>query len=284
MPLTRRRLANRLFPWHARSGRDLLIRTAGTPWEVLVAEVMSQQTQIERVGPVWRRFVDSWPTPADLATAGTGDLLTAWAGLGYNRRALALRDAARRVVGEHGGVVPTAVTDLERLPGIGHYTARAIAATAFSTPVAPLDVNVRRVMSRLTGMPAGSRELQPGSDVLVDRRDPRRWLNAVMDLAAGVCTRSRPRCDVCPLFGLCATRGAMPGEEVRRPASPPFPGTTRWLRGRLLALMTADPQDAWLPLPDRLGTHDRAAIMATAESLEREGFLEIRGGRARVRQ
>jgi A/G-specific adenine glycosylase len=290
--LTRRRFVAGLFAWHERSERDLLIREAGTPWEVLVAEVMSHQTGIERVGPAWRRFVDTWATPAALARAGTRDLLAAWAGLGYNRRSLSLREAARRIVRDHAGGVPARVADLEALPGIGPYTARAIAATAFGTPVAPLDVNVRRVISRVTGVDTRSAALQVTADALVDRRDPRRWLNAVMDLATIACTRAAPRCDACPLFGVCASRGEAPPADAhvtdapsagaRRPA-PPFPQTNRWLRGRLVALFAAAPEGAWLPLPDLLGTHDREAVVAAAESLGREGFLELLDGRARVR-
>lgn len=246
--------------------------------------MMSQQTGIERVGPAWRQFTDDWPSPAALADAGTRDVLAAWAGLGYNRRALALRDAARRIVDVHDGRVPATVAQLESLPGIGPYTARAVAATAFATPVAPLDVNVRRVTSRLTAIAGGSRELQAVADGLVDRRQPRRWLNAVMDLAAGVCTRTAPRCVACPLLAMCATRGVLPADGARRPSTVPFPETTRWLRGRLVAAFTDAPDGAWLPLPERLGAHGRSAILAAAETLEQEGFLDVRGGQARVRQ
>ena len=154
--MSRRSLNSRLFRWHGTSRRPLLIREAADPWQVLVAEVMSQQTGIERVGPAWRRFVDRWPTPADLAEAGTHELLAAWAGLGYNRRALALRECARTIVADHGGRVPATVAELDALPGIGPYTARAVAASAFGVPVAPLDVNVRRVVSRLLGVPSSS--------------------------------------------------------------------------------------------------------------------------------
>ena len=108
-PPTRRRFTNRLFAWHATAERPLLIRRARTPWEILVAEVMSQQTGIERVGPAWRRFVDTWDSPEALAGAQTHDLLAAWSGLGYNRRALALREAARRIVADHDGRVPRTV-------------------------------------------------------------------------------------------------------------------------------------------------------------------------------
>jgi A/G-specific adenine glycosylase len=278
-----RRLFNALlFRWHAAARRPLLIRGATDPWQILVAEVMSQQTGIERVGPAWRRFVDRWPRPADLAAAGTHELLAAWAGLGYNRRALALRDAARSIVADHDGSVPATVPELERLPGIGPYTARAVAAAAFRVPVAPLDVNVRRVVARVLGVAPASPGLQEAADALVSRDDPGRWFDAVMDLASGTCLPRAPLCDACPLATVCASRGVVVAVEAKAPTVP-FPRTTRWLRGRLLGRVTSAGMGEWVALPDRLGEHDAAAIAAAAHGLEVEGFIELRGAEARVR-
>jgi A/G-specific adenine glycosylase len=281
-PLTRRRFNGRLFAWQATQRRSLLIRDAANPWEVLVAEVMSQQTGIERVGPAWRRFVDRWPTPAALAEAGTHELLAAWVGLGYNRRALALREAARTMVTDHDGRVPSTVAALEALPGIGPYTARAVAASAFGTPVAPLDVNVKRVVSRVLGKPPESRDLQAAADDLVPRRRSRKWLDAVTDLASATCVARAPRCEVCPLATVCASRGAVVS-KAPKPAAVPFAMTTRWLRGRLVAAMTAAAPGEWVRLPDELGAHDGAAIGLAARRLENEGFLDLRGEEARLR-
>lgn len=289
MPVTRRRFTASLFRWHAAARRPLAIRDAANPWQVLVAEVMSQQTGIERVGPAWRSFVDCWPTPDSLASAGTHELLAAWAGLGYNRRALALREAARSIVAEHGGVVPATVGTLERLPGIGPYTARAVAASAFGVPVAPLDVNVRRVVSRVLGVPSSAAGVPSSAagfaaaaDGLVSRAEPGRWVDAVMDLASQICTPRTPGCDACPLAVMCASRGTTVVDD-RRTGGVPFPGTARWLRGRLLAAVTAAPAGTWIPLPDRLGVHDAEAIAAAARALHREGFLDLRAGAARIR-
>ena len=228
--VSRRSLNSRLFRWHQARRRPLLIREAADPWQVLVAEVMSQQTGIERVGPAWRRFVDRWPTPVDLAEAGTHELLAAWSGLGYNRRALALRECARKIVADHGGRVPTTVAELDALPGIGPYTARAVAASAFGVPVAPLDVNVRRVVSRLLGVPSSSSSLQAAADDLVSRGQPGRWLDAVMDLASGTCTARAPLCDACPVAALCASRGVVladRAESRRRPVRDDLPMAAR---------------------------------------------------------
>ncbi len=280
--VSRRRFNARLFRWHDANRRPLQIRDAADPWQVLVAEVMSQQTGIERVGPAWRRFVDRWPTPAALAEAGTHELLEAWAGLGYNRRALALREAARAIVDDHDCRVPASVAALEALPGVGPYTARAVAASAFGIPVAPLDVNVRRVISRVLGVPASSSGLQAIANDLVSRRRSRQWLDAVMDLASGTCTARAPRCAACPLATLCASRGTVEIVEPRA-AAVPFAMTSRWLRGRLVAAVTAAAPGEWVRLPDRLGEHDGAAIGLAAQRLEREGFLDLQAGMARVR-
>jgi A/G-specific adenine glycosylase len=280
--LTRRSFNSRLFRWHGSARRPLLIRDAATPWEVLVAEVMSQQTGVDRIGPAWRRFVDRWPTAGDLAVAGTHELLTAWAGLGYNRRALRLREAARAIVLDHDGRVPDSVDGLQRLPGIGPYTARAVAAVAFGVPVAPLDVNVRRVVSRVTGVEAEALASQSVADGLVARDQPGRWLDAVMDLAAGTCRSRAPRCDACPVASMCASRGAAVASRPQA-RSLPFPTTSRWLRGRLVALLTEAPAGAWVELPLRLGEHDADAIDTAARDLERDGIFALSGRSARIR-
>lgn len=282
--VTRRGLNSRLFRWHDVLRRPLLIREAEDPWQVLVAEVMSQQTGIERVGPAWRRFVDRWPTPAHLAEAGTHELLAAWSGLGYNRRALALRESARTIVAKHHGRVPATVAELESLPGVGPYTARAVAAAAFGVPVAPLDVNVRRVVSRILGVASSSPGLQADADMLVSRGRPGRWLDAVTDLASGTCMARAPLCDPCPLATVCASRGIVVVDVEPKGVAIPFAMTTRWLRGRLVAAVTAAPAGTWVPLPERLGNHDADAVAAAARGLEREGFLDLGAGSARVRQ
>lgn len=280
--MTRRKFNGRLFRWHANARRPLLIRDAATPWETVVAEVMSQQTGVDRVGPAWRRFVDRWPTAGDLAAAGTHELLSEWAGLGYYRRALSLREAARSIAADHAGRVPDTVEALQRLPGIGPYTARAVAVVAYGVPVAPLDVNVRRVVSRVLGVASASPGFQAVADDLVSRGQPGRWLDAVMDLAAGTCTPRAPRCNACPVASLCASRGAVVAGRRTAPSAP-FPTTTRWLRGRLVALLTEALPGVWVELPRSLGEHDTDAIAAAARGLERDGLFELSDRSARIR-
>jgi A/G-specific adenine glycosylase len=301
-------LSPALLAWFDTHGRTLTIRTYRDSWAVLVTEVMSQQTQIGRVEERVPAFLAAFPGPADLAVASTTELLRAWAGLGYNRRAVALREAARAIVERHGGSVPGDLTDLEALPGIGPYTARAVAARAFGLPVAALDVNVRRVLGRVhprsTGGPPGSRrDLQAAGDRLVDARRPGPWNDAVMDLAASICTPRLPACPACPVRAWCATAsGAVPAGAVAhtdagtdagasprahgRPtrAAVPFPATRRWLRGRLVAELREMDAGSWLTVNGPRGPHTARTVAETLRDLEREGLVELDPGRgARLR-
>jgi A/G-specific adenine glycosylase len=271
-----------LLAWYVAEGRPLAIRATADPWAVLLAEVMSQQTRIDRVEVYWRRFLGLYPTPAALAAAPLRDVIRAWAGLGYNRRAVALQEAARAIVERHHGRVPGTVAELDALPGIGPYTARAVAATAFGVPVAAVDVNVRRVVQRLAGGPLAPAETQRRADALVDPARPDLWTHAAMDLAATICRRRAPACDRCPIATLCRSRGT-PGEEPRpRGLGPSFPETRRWLRGRLLAEVAAS--DGWHTVEGERGLHDETAVREALAGLAQDGLVEIDdGGRARVR-
>jgi A/G-specific adenine glycosylase len=182
--------------------------------------------------------------------------------------------------------VRASVAELERLPGIGPYTARAVAAIAFGVPVAPLDVNVRRVVGRLTGAAGGAPEQQAVADDLVARDDPRRWVEAMMDLAATLCTPRVPACPACPVRAWCRSRDLPPAARHRaaaRPAGRPFRLTNRWLRGRLLAWFRDAPTGAWVESPAVLGEHGPERIGAALEALAADGFVELAGGRARLR-
>jgi A/G-specific adenine glycosylase len=275
-------LERALLDWFDAHGRTLDVREAETPWEILVLEVMSQQTQIDRVGPYWRAFVGRWPTPEALATASTHDLLGAWAGLGYNRRALALREAARAIVRDHGGEVPDDPAVLTALPGIGPYTARAVAATAFGRPVAPVDVNVGRVVRRIAGIARGRPAIQAAADELISRDDPRRWVSAVMDLASTICTRRNPRCSACPVADWCASRGTGGDASAANPNQGRFESTNRWLRGRILARLREARPGAWITFEDPIGPHPSSSVKAALAALAGEGFLELDGSRARI--
>ncbi len=268
-----------LRDWYGPRARPLRIRRTRDPWGILVSEVMAQQTQIARVDAAWAAFSERYPTAAALTTAPTADVLRAWAGLGYNRRALNLRRAAAVIVVEHDGQVPAHVEELEALPGIGPYTARAVAAIAFGQPVAAVDTNVRRVVNRVLATELPPAQLQAEADAWVDRDDPAAWTHATMELGATVCVARRPRCEECPVATWCASAGqvelALAGRPTSTPAVP-FERTSRWLRGRIIDRLRALDDSEWITLPERLGHHDAPNIEDAVVALEREGLLERR--------
>jgi A/G-specific adenine glycosylase len=236
-----------ILHWYAAHQRDLPWRDPeATPWAVLVSEIMLQQTPVSRVLPVYTAWLARWPTPAALAAATAGDALRAWGRLGYPRRAIRLYQTAQALVERHGGAVPASVTALLALPGIGPYTAAAVASFAFGQRHAVLDTNVRRVLARLIS----GQELPPVSTSAAERKlaesllpeEPAvaaRWSVAVMELGALVCTAARPQCTSCPVARSCAWRlaGHPPGGGARR--SQGYEGTDRQCRGRLLAVLRA---------------------------------------------
>ena len=266
-----------LLAWYGPRARPLRIRSTREPWAVLVSEVMAQQTQIARVDQAWTTFMARYPTPRVLAAAPTADVLRAWAGLGYNRRALNLQRTAAVLEAEHGGSVPADLAALEALPGIGPYTARAVAAIAFGRPVAAVDTNVRRVVTRVCGPALAPAALQAEADAWVERRDPAAWTYASMELGATVCVARRPRCEQCPVARWCAVAGQVTmAPRSAGVATVPFEHTTRWLRGRIVERLRALDDDGWEHLPASIGQHDEAAISAAVAGLERDGLLERR--------
>jgi A/G-specific adenine glycosylase len=265
-----------ILAWYDAEGRPLAFRGTRDPYAILVSEVMAQQTQVARVQPAWRTFLDAFPTVARLADAPTADVLRAWRGLGYNRRALNLQRAARAMVAEHDGRVPSDVAALERLPGIGPYTARAVAAIAFGLAVGPVDTNVRRVLHRLLGFERlPPRRLQAIADAAVPAERPADWTHALMDLGATACRAIAPRCDACPVRAWCASAGAVPGRRAAAArARAPFTSSARWLRGRIVDRLRDAPDGEWTAVAGPIGSHDGAAVASALMAMESEGLLE----------
>jgi A/G-specific adenine glycosylase len=247
--------------WYATAARDLPWRRPGVDaWAVLVSEVMLQQTPVARVEPVWREWLDRWPTPADLAAASPAEVIRAWGKLGYPRRALRLREAAAAITERHGGVVPDDVAVLEALPGIGTYTARAVACFGYGQAQPVVDTNVRRVVARVLHGKAGAGTAKAAdlADVLaLTPTDPQRAVRfsvAAMELGALVCVAGTPRCAACPVRDRCAWRlaGYPPAEGPPKRVQK-FAGTDRQVRGRLLDVLraahhpvtAAELDDAW---------------------------------------
>jgi A/G-specific adenine glycosylase len=229
-----------VLTWYADAHRDFPWRGTTDPYAVLVSEVMLQQTQASRVADRFPRFLRHFPTVHALATASDADVLAEWSGLGYNRRALALRAAAQAIARDGW---PTDVDDLERLPGVGPYTARAIASLAFGIPVGVVDTNVRRWLLRRLGPPDARRRLQGLADKLAatgDGTDAAAWTHASMEFGAAVCRARAPRCDACPVADGCPSREAPVRVEV--PRQPAMRGSDRAYRGVLLKRLSAAPR------------------------------------------
>ena len=234
-----------VLDWYAAAARDLPWRGGSTPWGVFVSEIMLQQTPVVRVEPVWREWMERWPTPSDLAAQAPGEAVRAWGRLGYPRRALRLHAAATAMRDEHDGQVPATEEQLRGLPGVGVYTAAAVAAFAFGERTTVVDTNIRRVLARALSAqqhaaPALTRAeyelasaLLPHSD-----EDAATWNVAIMELGALVCTARAPRCGTCPIAELCAWQQAgQPAYEGPPRRGQAWHGTDRQARGALLAVL-----------------------------------------------
>ncbi len=238
-------LPDRVLAWYDQNARDLPWRAeSASAWSVLVSEIMLQQTPVSRVLPVHEAWMARWPAPADLAAAGVGDVLRAWGRLGYPRRALRLHAAATAIVLEHDGDVPASLEALRSLPGVGDYTAAAVASFAFGQRHVVLDTNVRRVLARHrsgaaylgSGVTAVERRLAESLLPPLPARAAR-WGVAVMELGALVCTAAAPRCETCPVAADCAWRldGSPAHVGARRRQA--WAGTDRQCRGGLMAVL-----------------------------------------------
>nr|WP_232530736.1 A/G-specific adenine glycosylase [Microlunatus antarcticus] len=246
-------------------------RPITSPWGVMVSEFMLQQTPVERVREPWARWLERWPTPGDLAASPSGDAVRAWGRLGYPRRALRLHGAAVAITERFGGRVPDDLDDLRSLPGVGSYTAAAVASFAYGRRAVVLDTNVRRVLGRVAAGEAYPGAAQTRAEVAVAETflpdEPAlaaRWAVASMELGAVVCTARAPRCDVCPVIDVCAWRQA--GYPAW--AGPPrrgqsYEGTDRQCRGALLAVLRGS---------DEPVAHDELAT-AWLEPVQRERAL-----------
>ena len=283
-----------LLAWYAAYARDLPWRRTTDPYAILVAEVMLQQTQVDRVAPKYDEFLAAFPTLEALARATTGDVIRLWTPLGYNGRAVRLHRLAQQVVEEHGGTLPRDLTGLRRLPGLGPYTAAAVACFAFGAVVPVLDTNVYRVLSRVAfGVEP------PAKGVLAALAE--RWLpekgapechQALMDVGATLCTVTRPRCALCPLRPHCKAAPYLQGGGQRKlaeasvpytPKQAPFAGSSRYYRGRVVEALRQLPVGADMGLAE-LGRRVRPEFDPTKNSewlrqliagLERDGLVKV---------
>jgi A/G-specific adenine glycosylase len=243
-------LQEQVSEWYALHARDLpWRRTDASPWSVMVSEYMLQQTPVSRVLPVYESWMRRWPAPSDLAASPVGEAVRAWGRLGYPRRALRLHGAATAIVREHGGTVPDDLAALRALPGVGDYTAAAIASFAFGQRHVVLDTNVRRVVARAcTGVAFAPTTIRSSERELArsllpeDASKAARWAVASMELGALVCTATAPRCGVCPIAAACAWRLAgRPAYDGPKRRDQAWAGSDRQCRGRLMAVLRETP-------------------------------------------
>ena len=266
-------LRRRILSWYRRSGRDLPWRRTRDPYRVLLSEVMLQQTQVSRVVPAYRRFLRRFPTLRVLARAPLGDVLRVWSGLGYNRRARDLQRVARL-----GRSLPRSVEDLDALPGVGAYTASAVACFAFDEPTAFADTNIRRVLGRaILGRVATDREAVDLDARFGSKRKPARWHHALMDIGATVCLAKRPRCDVCPVRAICAYDGV---ERPSRRRQSPFGASDRRVRGAIVRHLVSPTRG--LTIDALLREIDDARVPRLVRVLAREGLVTLQSGTVRL--
>lgn len=264
------RAAAPLLAWYERERRDLPWRKTRDPYRILVSEVMLQQTQAVRVAPRYERFLVRFGDERSLAAAPVAAVLAEWSGLGYNRRAVALRAAAQAVVRDGW---PRDAAGLRALPGVGPYTAAAVASFAYGEQIAAVDTNVRRVVERLDGVSRAPGRLAARVAELMPRGRAADFNQAMMELGATVCGPRSARCEACPLAGGCASRGAAPvsGRPRQRVA---FEDTNRYARGRVVRALVQGAEP-----PAELGAR---RIALAVDGLVRDGLVVREGGRLRL--
>lgn len=270
-----------LLSWYTDARRDLPWRRPDvTAWQILVSEFMLQQTPVSRVQPIWIDWVARWPTASATAAASAADVLRAWGKLGYPRRAKRLHECATVIVAEYADVVPDDVDTLQTLPGVGTYTARAVACFAYRQPVPVVDTNVRRVVARAVhgradaGPASTSRDLADVAALLPKDATAHRFSAALMELGAIVCTAQSPRCGLCPLSN-CTWRSAgyPPGASVPRKAQR-YAGTDRQVRGRLLDVLRGNDSPVSRAQLDVAWPADTAQGNRALDSLLVDGLVE----------
>ena len=291
-----------LLAWFAAAQRRLPWRSTTDGYAILVSEVMLQQTQVERVIPVYHTFLQRFPTFQVLAEAPAAEVIRAWAGMGYNRRALNLQRAARQVVEQHGGALPRDRKALRALPGVGQYTADALACFALGQQVAVVDTNVRRVLGRIFFWPSApsGQELSAMAQRVLPEGEAWAWNQALMDLGATVCSARRPTCLLCPARPACRTAGALESAAESSVAEGPAPyrakperfeGSSRYYRGRVVAHLRGLSEGERRGV-DALGLAVRPGYSAAdapwlhtlLEGLARDGLVALHndGGEVRV--
>jgi A/G-specific adenine glycosylase len=281
-----------LLSWYRGNYRSFPWRETTDPYEILVSEVMSQQTQLGRVVEAWETFLDRWPTVAELAEADRAEVVGFWTdhSLGYNNRAKYLHEAAKQVQGDYGGQFPRDPEELSELMGVGPYTANAVASFAFNTGDAVVDTNVKRVLYRAFGVPDSDSEFERVATELMPDGQSRVWNNAIMELGGVACEKT-PACDeaTCPWRGRCHAyqTGDFTAPDV--PTQPDFEGSRRQFRGRVISALSENDQLTLDELGPRVrvdytpdGKYGREWLRELIDDLESDGLAERDGDTVRL--
>ena len=292
-PFTDRRssIVSRLFRWYSRSGRALPWRGERSPYRILISEVMLQQTQVSRVLRKYPRFLKRFPNFASLARARTSTVIRAWRGMGYNNRAVRLQRLARIVHVERRGKLPATVEELRSLPGIGKYTAHAVACLAFNQHIPVVDTNIKRVLGRLYPSLAQRMDIWKLADVTLPERNAQAWNQALMDLGATVCISFKPRCGSCPIAKLCPSSFQIQSRNTirtrREPSRDGLPD--RIYRGRVVDVLRHQRARAFVPVT-RLGnliknhysTSDERWLVRLMKGLEKDGLIILKRAKSGI--
>lgn len=281
-----------VLSWYRTYGRRLPWRGIKEPYRILISEIMLQQTQVSRVLEKYPAFLHAFPTIRSLATARQSDVVRAWQGMGYNNRAVRLSTLAKIVVDEHSGRIPRDYEGLLALPGIGPYTARAVLSSVFGQAVPVVDVNVQRFLSRVFWRMPRSSSLRSNAEIwtlaheILPSRSAYDWNQALMDVGATVCTARRPRCPICPVASLCASRTSMIRKGTPKDSRElSFAGIPhRIYRGRIVERLRSVPGGGSIRI-DLLGRaifpgftpRNRRWLLGLLTSLERDGLVYVRG-------
>lgn len=283
-----------LTEWYEANQREFPWRETEDPYEILVSEVMSQQTQLGRIETAWTEFLERWPTPAALADADRADVVAFWSdhSLGYNNRAGYLHTAAQQIVEEYHGEVPMAPEELQTLQGVGPYTANAVASFAFNAGSAVVDTNVKRVLHRAFGVEDHDTAFERAATELMPVGESRVWNNAIMELGGVVCSKT-PRCDEggCPWREWCHAYATGDFTAPDVPTQPSFEGSRRQFRGRIVSALSEYEELTLDELGPRIrvdyvpdGEHGREWLQGMLSDLEDDGLVSVEDGTASLRR
>lgn len=274
-------LQDALLDWYAEHARDMPWRDTDDPYRILVSEVMLQQTQVSRVVPKYEAFLERFPTVGALADAPLSDVLKLWSGLGYNRRAKYLKQAAEKIVNEFDGEFPRDPEDLQELPGVGPYTANAVASFAFNNGGPVFDTNVRRVLYRFYGK-APDDELKEYHRSIFPPDKSRKWNNAVMELGSEICIDGTPRCRECPWRPDCTAWQKTDFETPEVQTQSTFKGSWRFYRAKLLRVLMEQDAVSGEALQDELELPEKYDFDELVEELKEEDMIVEASGEYRL--